>query len=329
MIRGLSAFEKRLCNTLQNGLPIRRRPFAQIAKTLRSTENEVLKRTRGLVNRGVIRRLGVVVNWRALGKVSTLVAAHIEQGDLQKIIKAVNKLEGVSHNYLRGHHYNLWFTLRADSQKQISTILKKLSRRFGSAFHSLPVIRPFKLDVRFDAESEGRRLLASDDTPAKDLPGQEGQMTDDGRRTISKIDEEILKGLEGGLKVVSRPFEFISDDDFEVADGLLHIEEMMAGGVISRVGAIVNHHKLGFVANAMFVCKAKKSRAIKLGEKLAAIDIVSHCYERRIFRKWPYNLYAMMHGRSLADIRRAAEKFVREEGIKEWELLATEEKLKK
>ena len=336
-MRGLSAFEKRLCNALQNGLPICRRPFAQIAKTLRSSEGEVLKRTRGLVKRGVIRRMGVVVNWRVLGKESTLVMAHIEQGDLRKIIKAVNKLEGVSHNYLRGHFYNLWFTLRADSEKDIAAILKKLSKRFHSAFHSLPVTRPLKLDVRFDAESEGRRLL----------PENRRRRTEDrGQRRISKFDEEILKGLQKGLKVVARPFEFISDDDFEVADGLLHIEEMIYEGIISRLGAIVNHHKLGFVANAMFVCKVSEAKVIKVGQKLAKLNLVSHCYERRTFKGceprgvhsrpepyvvqgWPYNLYAMMHGRSMADIQRVVEKFVRRQGIEKWELLETEEKLKK
>jgi DNA-binding Lrp family transcriptional regulator len=324
-MRGLSAFEKRLCNALQNGLPIRRRPFAQVATTLGSSEGEILKKTRGLVKRGVIRRLGVVINWRALGKESTLVTAHIEKGDLRKIIKAVNKLEGVSHNYLRGHHYNLWFTLRADSQKQIATILKKLSKRFGSEFHSLPVTRPFKLDVRFDAESGGKRLL----------PGCRTLNAE--RCSLSAIDEEILKGLQGGLKVVRRPFEFISEDDFEVADGLLHIEEMIYEGVISRLGAIVNHHKLGFVANAMFVCKVGSAEVVEAGQKLAKLNVVSHCYERkpvrqahgRPFKGWPYNLYAMMHGRCLADIRRVVEKFVREEGIKKWELLITAKELKK
>ena len=156
----LSAFDKRLCNELQTGLPIAERPFAIIARILKSSEANVLKRTRALVKLGVIRRLGVSFNWRAIGKASTLVAAHIEQEDLKKVASAVNKLKGVSHNYLREHHYNLWFTLRADSQKDIDAILKKFSKRFGTAFNSLPVMRVFKLDARFDAASNGKRLLS-------------------------------------------------------------------------------------------------------------------------------------------------------------------------
>ena len=323
---GLSAFEKRLCNILQDGLPVRRRPYAEVAKRLRVGEEKVLEGTRRLVKRGVIRRIGAVINWRAIGKASTLITACVAEGKLKKVVSAVNRLEGVSHNYLRRHHFNLWFTLRADSQSEITATLKKLSKRFNTAFYSLPVKRTFKLDVRFDAQSGGRGLLGVSGTGPlpKACRGRE-----DGIRTISKIDEQILEGLQRGLKIVKRPFDFISEDEFEIYDGLLHIEEMMAEGVISRLGAIVNHHKLGFVANAMFVCKANGTRAVEIGGKLAALGIVSHCYQRKPFASWPYNLYAMMHGRSQADIRRVVEKFVKLEGLGKWELLATVERMKK
>ena len=316
----LSAFDKRLCNKLQTGLPIAERPFAIIARILKSSEAKVLERTRALVKLGVIRRLGVSINWRAIGKASTLVAAHIEQEDLKKVVSAVNKLRGVSHNYLREHYYNLWFTLRADSQKGFETILKKLSKRFGAAFNSLPVVRVFKLDARFDATSNGLALLG-------------GKAQDAIRNTqyaqLGRLDKQILKGLQKGLKVVKRPFDFISDDEFEIYDGLLHIAGMIDEGVINRLGAMVNHNKLGFTANAMFVCKAEKSRAIKIGEKLAALEIVSHCYERKPFKGWPYNIFAMMHGCDMRDIRKVAERFAKSQGLKKWELLPTAEKLKK
>jgi DNA-binding Lrp family transcriptional regulator len=315
----LSAFDKRLCNELQIGLPIAERPFAIIARILKTSEAKVLERTQALVKLGVITRLGVSINWRAIGKASTLVAAHIEQEDLKKVVSAVNKLQGVSHNYLREHYYNLWFTLRADSQKDIETILKKLSKRFRVKFNSLPVVRVFKLDARFDAASNGKRLLSA----CYHCP------LNAERCSLCTIDEQILKGLQRGLKVVKRPFDFISDDAFEIYDGLIHIAEMMHSGVINRLGAMVNHNKLGFTANAMFVCKANKSRAIKIGEKLAALGIVSHCYQRKTFAGWPFNIFAMMHGRDMGDIRKVVERFVKKAGIKSFAVLPTAEKLKK
>ncbi len=313
----LSAFDKRLCNELQRGLPTAERPFAIIARNLKSSEAKVLERTRALIKLGIIRRLGISINWRAIGNASTLVAAHIEQNDLKKVISAVNKLQGVSHNYLREHYYNLWFTLRADSQKDIDAILKKFSKRFGTTFNSLPVVHTFKLDARFDATSGGKRLLSG------------CRMLNADRRTLSAIDKRILVKLQNGLKVIKRPFNFISKDTFEIYDGLLHIAGMIHSGVINRLGAMVNHNKLGFTANAMFACETKKSQAIKIGEKLSALGIVSHCYERKRFKGWPYNIFAMMHGSNMANIRKTVEKFVKKEGIKSFAVLPTAEKLKK
>jgi DNA-binding Lrp family transcriptional regulator len=273
-------------------LPIAERPFAIIARTLKSSEAKVLEHTRRLVKLGVIRRLGVSINWRAIGKASSLVTAHIEQDKLQKAISAVNRLPGVSHNYLREHYYNLWFTLRADSQKGLEAILKRLSKRFGAAFNSLPVVRVFKLDARFDAASEGKRLLSG------------SQALNAEHCSLSSIDKQILEGLQGGLKVVKRPFNFLGNDAFENYDSLLHIAGMIDEGVINRLGAMVNHNKLGFTANAMFACKAEEYRVIAIGEKLAALGIVSHCYERKTFKGWPYNIFAMMHGSDMGDIRK-------------------------
>jgi siroheme decarboxylase len=314
----LTTFEKRLCNTLQNGLPINERPFALIARSLHTDENTIIVKTKGLVKKGVIRWFGPVINWRAIGKFSTLVTAHIEKEDLAKVVKAVNSLDGVSHNYLRNHHFNLWFTLRGDSQKEVEAILKKFSKRFKTQFYSLPVINAFKLDVRFDAESGGRRLLTEDGR----------QTTDDGRRRkLSWVDERILQKLQGGIKVVKRPFSFFKED-YENYDCLIHLSEMIDECIMFRIGAIANQRMLGFAANAMFVCNVPQSRIIKVGKKLASLNNVSHCYERRVFKNWPYNLYGMMHGRSLVELRKIAGKFVTAQGVKKWELLETVENLR-
>ena len=317
----LSAFEKRLCNALQSGLPIKKRPYAEIGRALGSNEDATLKQTRELVKRGIIRRIGAVVNWRAIGKASTLVAAACASGEnLKRVVAAVKAMEGVSHNYLREHRYNLWFTLQADSQKNIEAILGDLSQRFGVAFHGLPVERTFKLDVRFDAESEGQKLLK----PAIEV-GQRG------RAKLDEIDRRILAALEtgpfdkarGGLEVVAQPYEVLCKDGLTIDEVLSRIEGMIGRGAINRLGAIVDQHKLGFAANAMFVCRANGRRAVEIGKALAHLQNVSHCYERRPFKGWPFNLFAMMHGRSMAEIRRAAEAFVKAEGIEKWDVLRT------
>ena len=74
---------------------------------------------------------------------STLIAAHVEEDKLSAIDDAINALPNVSHNYLRRHHYNLWFTLKsADAEK----IINDLSAKFKTEFYSFPMTVRYKLD---------------------------------------------------------------------------------------------------------------------------------------------------------------------------------------
>ncbi len=307
----LSAFDKRLCNALQIGLPLDERPFSIIARNLKSTENQVIRRTRALLKNHVIRRLGVTINWRAIGKVSTLVTAHIEQKDLKKVISAVNKLQGVSHNYLRDHYYNLWFTLRADSQKEMDSTLKKISKQFGIEFHSLPVERTFKLDARFDATSDGKKLLQEN---------RKQNFNNVKTINLNQADLMILKKLQKGLKPVQKP-----SSDLDISK----INNMIESGVISRIGAVVNHNIIGFTANAMLACNVNKSRIETTGKKLASLQNVSHCYKRRPFNGFPFNLFAMMHGSSMTKINSQINSFVRTHKISSFVVLFTLKTLKK
>jgi len=314
----LTKLQKRLCNALQKGLPICARPFAGIAKDLDSSEEEVLKQTRKLKSAGIIQRIGAIVNYRALGMTSTLVTAHVPQENLQDIAEAVTSLENVSHNYLRSHYYNLWFTIQAQTAEQIDSVLAGLSDRFGIDFHSLPVQRIFKLDVCFDAESDGEALLQD----VEEVPKSEAVELDENQKLI-------LSKLQGNLDITVAPFAFLCGDGLQGKDVLRIIRQVIDKGVIRRIAAVVDHRKLGFVANVLFACEVPQNRVIKVGRRLARFRIVSHCYQRRTFEGWPYNLFAMMHSKSFRDIQREITGFTASEKIDSFELLATIAELKK
>ncbi len=150
----LTKLQKRLCNVLQEDLPICWEPFDDLAKYLGTDEKTLLQQIAQLKELGVVRRFRALINYRALGMKSTLVAAHVPAESLQAVTEAVNAMETVSHNYLRQHHYNMWFTLQARSTQKIELTLSDLTGRFGMEFYSLPVVHFFKLDVRFDALDE-------------------------------------------------------------------------------------------------------------------------------------------------------------------------------
>ena len=310
--------EKQLCNALQKGLPICERPFAKLAKDLDSDESEILRLTRRLKSQRIIRRIGALINYRALGIKSTLVAAHIPQENLQEIAEAVNSLEGVSHNYLRRHYYNLWFTLQARTDADIKVVLAALSRRFRIDFYGLPVRRVFKLDVLFDAGSEGSRLLQGFQKTPRSRPVK-----------LDKNQRLILSKLQADLYINEKPFAFLCSRSRDTLDVLRIIAELKALGVIRRIAVVVDHRKLGFAANALFAGEVPKNKVIEVGKRLSRLSIVSHCYQRKTFVGWPYNLFAMMHGKNISQIQRVIKRFVKAEKINSFQLLPTVAELKK
>jgi DNA-binding Lrp family transcriptional regulator len=317
----LTKFQKQLCNLLQKGLPICRRPFAEIAKGLNRTEKEALQQTNRLKELGIIRRFCAIINYRILGVTGTLVAAHVPEENLTEVVEAVNSLANVSHNYRRVHYYNLWFTLQAQTPEHIRLTLSNLSGRFGIDFHSLPVRNVFKLNVRFYAESkeagEGG-LLQDVETRPKNKEIE-----------LNENEKLILSKLQDDLDITAEPFDFLANAGLSRKDVLRIIAELVDKAVIRRIAAIVDHRKLGFVANVLFAGEVPQERIIQAGKKLARFAIVSHCYERETFENWPYNLFAMMHAQSMGQIQHVINKFTEAEQIKSFQLLPTAAEFKK
>lgn len=313
----LTKLQGRLCNLLQKGLPICSNPFAQIAKEMGCDEDTVLKQTSELKKTGVIRRITAIINHRTLGMAGTLVAAHIPQDNLLEVAKAVNAIEDVSHNYLRRHYYNLWFTLQAKSDKRIEETLSNLSARFNLNFYSLPVERIFKLDVRFDAENVAQ--IFSD---VEEMPKYETVILDENEKLI-------LSKLQVDLQVVKNPFDFLCSEKLNREDIFKIIKGLIAKGAIRRIAAVVDHRKLGFVANVLFVCKVPEEKIVQAGRKLSQFGLVSHCYQRKTFDGWHYNLFAMIHGKNMGEIQQTIDSFVESEKIDTFELLPTAAELKK
>jgi DNA-binding Lrp family transcriptional regulator len=320
----LTDFQKRLCNVLLEDLPICWKPFDDLAKYLGTDEKTLIQQTRRLKELGVIRRISALVNYRSLGMMSTLVAANVPQENLHSVVEAINALHNVSHNYLRQHHYNLWFTLQAKSAQEIDLMLSELSSRFGIDFHSMPVERVFKLDVRFDAFGTS----GEDSTEGEFLPDTKS-LPSDQIVELNEYQRRILVKLQDGLDLVSEPFEFLCGPGLGSEKVLKIINGLIEKGIIRRIAAVVDHRKLGYTANVMFVGQVSEDRIVQAGENLARFGIVSHCYQRRTFEGWPYNLFAMMHGRSMGEIQHMINRFVAAEKIDSFELLPTAKELKK
>jgi siroheme decarboxylase len=313
----MTSLQQRLGNLLQRGLDICERPFQQMAERLASTESEVIEAACQLRDQAILRRIGPIIDPRALGKAATLVTSHVPDPPLRQVIEAVNSLEGVSHNYLRRHHYNLWFTLQATSPGEIHEILDKLGRAWGIELHSLSSRRTFKLEVYFDATGqEPPGLLHSE-------PSQAGPVR------LSSAERLVLADLQKGLDIQARPFDHLARHVGSVAKVIQTIDSLIKKGAVRRIAGVLNHRTLGFTANIMLAAEVAPELIEPVGLALSRLSQVSHCYQRDSFAGWPYTLYAMLHGRSATELHDLADAFCGSNHVRNVVLLETIEELKK
>ncbi len=139
---------------IQSGFPLEERPYAVIGARAGVGEEEALERVRRLRRRGIVRRIGANFQSGKIGFRSTLCAAKVPPEKLEAFIAAVNAEKGVTHNYLRGHAYNIWFTYIAPSMDQIEAALDRIYAATGVRAVNLPAERLYKIKVDFRMDTE-------------------------------------------------------------------------------------------------------------------------------------------------------------------------------
>ncbi|MBE7522799.1 MAG: Lrp/AsnC family transcriptional regulator [Burkholderiales bacterium] len=123
---------------------------------------------------------------------------------------------------------------------------------------------------------------------------------------VATLDRAILRATQAGLPRVPRPYHAVAEAIGAPPDVVIErMRAMLASGAIRRIGVVPNHYRLGWTANGMSVWDVDDARVDELGERIGAIDGVSHCYRRpRRLPAWRYNLFAMVHGRDRAEVER-------------------------
>ncbi|NPV92242.1 MAG: Lrp/AsnC family transcriptional regulator [Firmicutes bacterium] len=141
--------DRRLLNLLQSDLTFISRPFDEIAKMMGLEESEVIERINKMKKNGIIRRIGAVLDSRGMGFSSTLVAMKVPPEDLEAAAMRINAYYEVTHNYLREHEWNLWFTLIAPDRERIAAILDEINPSQRWPMMSLPAERVYKIRAEF------------------------------------------------------------------------------------------------------------------------------------------------------------------------------------
>ena len=119
-----------------------------------------------------------------------------------------------------------------------------------------------------------------------------------------ETDRRLIKATQAGLPLCRRPYCALAEElGIEAQEVEARFRKMLAGGVIRRIGAVPNHYALGYRANGMSVWNVPDVDVSQAGAMVGALDFVSHSYRRpRHLPEWPFNLYAMVHGKDRADV---------------------------
>ena len=147
----MDGIDRAIINEIQSDFPVTRRPFKDLGKRLNLTESDILQRVKKLKSEGIIRRIGGNFDSKRLEFTSTLCAARVPADKLDQFVQEVNRYPGVTHNYLREHEYNVWFTFIAPSMTQIEESLRDIGEATGvNDILNLPAINMFKIKVDFE-----------------------------------------------------------------------------------------------------------------------------------------------------------------------------------
>lgn len=276
--------EKDLLAALQQGIPLTRRPFEDLAISCGVTEKDVLNYIEKLREDGIVRRFGAVFDTRRLGYKSILCAVCVPEEKLDGYAAKITPLSGVTHCYVRetptAKTPNLWFTL-SYPQDIFPAMTDEVSARLAPyEVHFLPALKRYKIDVIFGSAIRNREEKTEFDDP------------------VTARDRTLIKTIQGDTELCPDYFEAISKKaGMTEWDVLSALEMWMRSGRLKRIGLLLRHRQAGYRANGM-CCWKVEGDTLAAGRALAEQGEVSHCYERPSIDSFPFNLYAMIHAKT-------------------------------
>jgi DNA-binding Lrp family transcriptional regulator len=321
----LDDLDKRLLNLMQGSFPIAPRPYQHVAGEAGISEDEVMTRVQRLLDERIIRQVTPIFDTRALGYSSMLVAAKVDPENPWRAANVINEHPGVSHNYLRNHEFNIWFTIATepDSPLGLEQTLTRLGELAGAeSIRQLPTLKLFK--IRMDLEMEkGSETLSGKVAEAVAPAETEPQPYDD-------FDRAVIRATQGEMPVIPEPYAPAAAALQIPQEQLLeHLRGMVERRLLRRVAAILFHRRAGYSANGMGVWKVPDERVLELGMEMSQFRGISHCYQRPTYADWPYSVFTMAHGRSKEECDAILDSIAEQTGISERTTLYSSTEFKK
>lgn len=313
----LNKNEACLIRAIQHSVPLLPRPFAALAEELGSTEGQVLDLLRKISGQGILREISAVLEGGPLGYDSALVAGQVPEEKLDQAVKAINAHPTVTHNYLRNHQYNLWFTIAVPQGMDLERTVEILAGEAGvKQFHPLRRTHTFKIGVNFDP-------LSLKNNTAATAPKSHASVV------IDKHSAKMFRALQKPLPLEEQPFETLATAAGTTSAELLQFANQHLGGALRRYVGTLRHRKLGVHQNGMAVWAVEPDQVGSIGQQLANAPEVSHCYARNSITGFPYVLYSMIHGPDKETCHDIARELSERTGCKDYTMLFSEREFKK
>ncbi|QLK27460.1 Lrp/AsnC family transcriptional regulator [Natrinema zhouii] len=322
----LTERERAIVNAFQGGFPVVERPFEPAAAAMRERgvdidAAELLETIRDLDERGVLSRFGALVNAQEIGGAATLVAMHAPADRFDEIVERVNDHREVAHNYEREHpHLNVWFVVSVADEDRVADVLAEIEAETGQETYNLPKQQEFRVEAKFyvdgpfggDGDTEAAGIDCSD-------LGLDITPTDES--TLTPAERDLVLEIQDGFPLTETPYADVADAIGQDVEWVLEtVKRFELEGKIRRIGVVPNHYALGYTENGMTVWNVPDEVVPEVGPEIAALPFVTHCYQRpRHEGVWPYNFFAMTHGRSEAESQRRIEQ-VRETMSEYWDV---------
>ena len=321
--------DRKLLNLIQTEVPVAARPYAMLGERLGGLgEAEVMARLRALKTDRVVRQISAIFDTRSLGYQSSLVAVQCDPRRENEVAVVIDAHPGVSHNYRRNHAYNLWYTIAVapNSKLGLERTVRILHETSGAIVTRLmPTLHLFKIGVELDVEG----------TAPADAKG-EVRYSQKNRTLHASLTEREMRfvcEMQRDLAIEPEPFAAMTA---RLGVSLEQLQQLAAGlradGKMRRFSAVLNHRRAGFTANGMGVWAVRSGtdeEILRIGEKMAAFRAVSHCYRRPTYEDWPYNIFTMVHARTVADCDAVLAEISRETSVAEYAALYSTREYKK
>lgn len=307
----------RLIRAVQAGVPFVSRPFEELGQTLGLDETTTLAELRNLSEEGVLREISAVLEGSALGYDSALVAGEVSEQDLERTVGVVNAHPTVTHNYLRNHRYNLWFTIAVPPEMSLEYTLELLAKEAKTnGFRPLRRTHTFKIGVNFDPKSLKNQTEATRASVVEPV-------------RVGTTEAKLFRTLQRPLPLEERPFSILAKEVGVEEGELLAFAQKHLGGAVRRYVGTLRHRKLGVRENGMVVWNVEEDAIEAVGQQLANAPEVSHCYARNAIEGFSYSLYSMVHGPTQESCHEIARTLSKQTAQEDYAVLFSEREFKK